>query len=65
MPVVFTPVASTGTIIEDCMAWLRTEIDRREWGTVNVNFTICARQITQIKRSATDTDKIQMVKVDK
>jgi len=52
--------STTGTTIEGYLQWIRDEVEKREYGSVIIDFTICSGQITMVKKTSMDAEKIPL-----
>ena len=53
-------ISTTGTTIEHYLEWVRDEVEKRTWGKVSIDITVCNGQITRVDRGAIDTDQIPL-----
>ena len=55
-------ISTTGTTIETYLSWIKEEIESKEYGDVSIEFTICAGQITKVRKGSFDNDKFELRK---
>jgi len=48
--------STTGTSIESYLSWLKTELEKKSYGEVGIQFTITRGQVTDVRKSSVDKD---------
>jgi hypothetical protein len=54
--------STTGTTIETYLTWIKKELEKKEYGEVSIEFTVCAGQITKVRKGSFDNDKFELQK---
>ena len=55
-------ISTTGTTIETYLGWLKDELEKKDFGEVSIEFTICSGQIVKVRKGSFDNDKFEMRK---
>ena len=55
-------ISSTGTTIETYLGWLKDELEKKDFGEVSIEFTVCSGQIVKVRKGSFDNDKFEMRK---
>lgn len=55
-------ISTTGTTIEGYLEWARRELEKKEYGEVSLNFTVCAGQVTDVRKGSFDSDHYPLKK---
>jgi len=55
-------ISTTGTSIETYLQWVKDEIEKKKWGEVSINFTICNKQVTDVRKGSFDSDHFPLKK---
>jgi len=54
--------STTGTAISDYIAWLESEIDKKDFGEVSIRFKIHEGQVVDVRKESVDTDHFSLEK---
>ena len=54
--------STTGTSVIDYLEWVKAELEKKKWGSVSIEFTICGGQITDVRKGSFDNDHFNMRK---
>lgn len=57
-------VSTTGTTIESYLKWIVTEIEKKNYGEVSINFIVNNGQIVDVKKVSMDSDHFPLKKKD-
>lgn len=49
-------VSTTGTTIESYLEWVRSELQKKDWGEVAIKFVICRGQVVDVRKESVDTE---------
>jgi hypothetical protein len=55
-------ISTTGTTIDSYLSWVKKELEKKQWGEVSINFTICGGQVTDVRKGSFDSDHFPMKK---
>jgi hypothetical protein len=55
-------ISSTGTSIESYLLWVKKELEKKTWGEVSIQFTVCNSQITDVRKGSFDSEHFPMKK---
>jgi len=55
-------ISTTGTSIESYLEWVKNEIEKKSWGEVEIKFTICNKQVTDVRKGSFDSDHFPLKK---
>jgi len=55
-------ISTTGTTIENYLAWLRDELANKQYGEVSLMFKVCRGQIVGVEKASKDTEVIGLQK---
>jgi hypothetical protein len=55
-------ISTTGTSIESYLQWVKSEIEKKSWGEVEIKFTICNKQVTDVRKGSFDSDHFPLKK---
>lgn len=56
--------STTGTSIGAYIEWVKSELEKKKWGSVGITFTICNGQIVDVEKISMDRDHFQLDKKD-
>jgi len=54
--------STTGTSIDSYIAWLKRELEKKEWGKVEISFTVCRGFVTDVQKNSIDTEHFTLPK---
>lgn len=54
--------STTGTTIQQYLDWVKSELDKRQFGEVSIRFKIFRGSVTDVRRESVDTDHFQLDK---
>lgn len=55
-------ISTTGTTIKSYLSWVENELNKKTWGEVSINFTICNGQVTDVRKGSFDSDHFPLKK---
>lgn len=55
-------ISTTGTAIDDYLTWIRYELEGKTYGEVSISFTVCAGQVTDVRKGSFDTEHFPLAK---
>ena len=55
-------ISTTGTSINEYLEWARREIEKKSYGNVSLNFTICNNQVVDVEKGSIDREHYPMRK---
>jgi hypothetical protein len=54
--------STTGTSINSYLEWVKNELEKKNYGEVSIQFTVCAGQVTDVRKGSFDNDHFQLKK---
>jgi hypothetical protein len=54
--------STTGTTIESYLSWVKSELEKKDYGEVSIEFTICNKQIVKVRKGSFDNEQYQLKK---
>lgn len=58
-------VSTTGSSIESYLDWIRNELEKKNYGEVNISFVITRGQVTSVKKTSIDIDQTPLKPINK
>lgn len=55
-------ISTTGTSIETYLNWVRTELEKKDWGEVALSFIINNGQVVDVRKVSMDHEHFQLKK---
>lgn len=53
---------TTGTSIENYLNWVKSELDKKDYGKVSIVFTVTRGQVTDVEKNSMDNEHIPLLK---
>lgn len=54
--------STTGTSIQSYLDWVKKELEKKNYGEVNIKFTVCQGQVTDVRKESVDLDHTPLTK---
>ena len=55
-------ISTTGTSINSYLEWVKSELNKKQWGEISISFVINNGQVVDVKKTSMDHDHFQLAK---